>query len=345
MKTKLRKLLTWVKLVLGSTLFALIVAELVLRFMWPVSYVEPYPESNELISKRLLHQASSVPGLSYELVPDTRKLAFETVIKTNHHGMRDSEPLPADMKRLVRMVALGDSFTFGFGAPSIDTYPNVLEKLLNDREGEEKPRFDVLNLGVAGYGTRDEVLVLEHKALAWNPHLILLGYVLNDPETDPIQPLQAYFATPHWWQHSHLLRLIAREKLRLKVWRLGGGNYIRYLHAVGHANWQSVVDAFERTRDVVADRKIPVIVLIFPRQTIQDWSEYPYRDLHAQVAAAARAAGLDVIDLLEPFVRHEPGRLRVASHDPHPSPLAHRLAAEAILAKLETEYPDILSVP
>jgi hypothetical protein len=49
-------------------------------------------------------------------------------------------------------------------------------------------------MGVGGYSSADEVLVLRHKALSLSPDLIAVGHFFNDPETEPVFPLQAAFA-------------------------------------------------------------------------------------------------------------------------------------------------------
>ena len=72
--------------------------------------------------------------------------------------------------------------------------------------------------------------------------------------------------------------------------------------------------------------------MIFPLTPEDSWARYPHRHIHAQVARAAEAAGLEVLDLLELFTRHDPASMRI--HDPHPSAKAHRLAAEAIANQL-----------
>jgi hypothetical protein len=71
--------------------------------------------------------------------------------------------------------------------------------------GPNGPTFEVLNMGVGGYSTADEALILEYKAMPLRPRLVLVQYFLNDPDTDPAQPLPAFFHETRWWQHSHLL--------------------------------------------------------------------------------------------------------------------------------------------
>lgn len=53
----------------------------------------------------------------------------------------------------LRILALGDSQTFGFGVRDGETYAAVLERLLRERTGRP---VEVLNAGVPGYGTADQ---------------------------------------------------------------------------------------------------------------------------------------------------------------------------------------------
>ncbi len=64
-----------------------------------------------------------------------------------------------------------------------ETYPKVLEKILNgDTEGF---RYEVINAGVAGYGTQQELNYLRTEGLRYSPDLILVGfYAGNDVENN-----------------------------------------------------------------------------------------------------------------------------------------------------------------
>jgi len=91
-------------------------------------------------------------------------------------------------KKEFKIVAFGDSLTAGLNVPLKDSYPSILEDILNNsREYREyNLTFKVINMGVSGEtssGGLDRVLfVLEQK-----PDLILLGLGANDMlrNTDP----------------------------------------------------------------------------------------------------------------------------------------------------------------
>lgn len=90
---------------------------------------------------------------------------------------------------IFKIVAFGDSLTAGLGVDLKDTYPSILENVLNNYPEYKKYNvtFDVVNMGVSGEtssGGLDRVdFVLEQK-----PDLILMGLGANDMlrSTNPI---------------------------------------------------------------------------------------------------------------------------------------------------------------
>jgi lysophospholipase L1-like esterase len=312
-----------------SSLLALVVSEAALRLFRPVQYLKPPTPVSPEERCESLYRPSTVPGLSYEMVP-RRNGTFEGMqVRTNSLGMRGGEPAPEDPS-LFRIVVLGDSFTFGFGVAEEESYPVVLERILNGSPAARQRRYEVLNLGVVGYNTRDEARVLERRALPLDPRAVIIGYVLNDPETDPRQSLHKYFDPPAWWRHFHVLRLLHLGRNWVEVWRTGGGDYIRYLHASEGEKWRSVVTAFRKIREATRDRGTRVVVAIFPIVPREGWAGYPYRDLHVRVSEAARSEGFEVVDLLPVFARYPPRALRLSPEDDHPSRLGHELTARAL---------------
>jgi hypothetical protein len=62
---------------------------------------------------------------------------------------------------------------------------------------------------------------------------------------------------------------------------------------------------------------------------------YPWIRIHERVVAHCRAKGIDVEDLLPAFGGRNGRALWVHPSDQHPNPVAHAIAARAILAALE----------
>lgn len=99
-------------------------------------------------------------------------------IKINSAGFRDYERSEGKSSK-IRILAVGDSVTFGTGVNLEDAYPARLEKEINKfRELNES--FEVLNMGVDSYGFTQEKILAEKEALAYKPDAIIIGFVLND---------------------------------------------------------------------------------------------------------------------------------------------------------------------
>ena len=68
-------------------------------------------------------------------------------VSTNSHGLRGAELAAKGTRK--RILAVGDSTTFGLGVNDEEAWPAQLEQLLNARGPE--PQYEVLNAGVTGY--------------------------------------------------------------------------------------------------------------------------------------------------------------------------------------------------
>jgi len=103
--------------------------------------------------------------------------------------MQNTDQSTGVSKKEFKIVAFGDSLTAGLNVPLKDSYPNILEDILNEDPdyAEYNLTFKVVNMGVSGETTSgglDRVqFVLEQK-----PDLILLGLGANDMlrNTDPV---------------------------------------------------------------------------------------------------------------------------------------------------------------
>src|SRR5262245_21786171 len=118
---------------------------------------------------------------------DDRRLTrpeFDVRVVTNALGFREPRlpaPKPAGV---ARVVALGDSFTQGYGVDAAQSYPRLLEARLTAARGHE---VGVINLGVPGTSPRDYVGHLADPGLAYAPDLVLIGVMSNDVQDVWIQ--------------------------------------------------------------------------------------------------------------------------------------------------------------
>lgn len=83
-----------------------------------------------------------------------------------------------------RIVIAGDSLTEGFQVNEADTYSALIESKINNAGLDKK--VEVLNMGIAGYGTQRELYVFEKKGLRFNPDLLILAFFVGNDFTDNI---------------------------------------------------------------------------------------------------------------------------------------------------------------
>ncbi len=123
---------------------------------------------------------SGIPSLPYELIPGTKNERWG--IKVNSLGFRSDEIKLEKGPEEIRIIVLGDSVTMGILQGNSNTYPAILQKLLRKKtelNGINK-KINVINMGVGGYNSCDELSLLRNKGIQLKPDLIILGYVFND---------------------------------------------------------------------------------------------------------------------------------------------------------------------
>ncbi|MBM4050615.1 MAG: SGNH/GDSL hydrolase family protein, partial [Planctomycetes bacterium] len=90
-------------------------------------------------------------------------------------GMRRSAPFPPKRDGVFRIMAVGDSLTFGYGVADEEAYPRVIEQEL-----AQTFNVEVLNLGVGGAQSEDILGIIREFMPALRPDLILYGVCMND---------------------------------------------------------------------------------------------------------------------------------------------------------------------
>ncbi len=123
-----------------------------------------------------LFDAVDDPDLGYVLRPGTQASVEGRPVSINSKGFRDRDFAPGKDPGVLRIVALGDSITFGNGLDIADTWPKRLEERLT----AAGVAAEVLNLGVGGYDTLQEVALLERVGMEFDPDVILLAFCVND---------------------------------------------------------------------------------------------------------------------------------------------------------------------
>jgi lysophospholipase L1-like esterase len=135
-------------------------------------YVDLFsPVPNEQMRRELLRQF--IPRL-----PDYLKNNPTWEISLNSQGFRDEEFPAGKSPGALRIVCLGDSWTFGANVGQDQTYPQRLKALL--RQEYPKTNLEIFNLGVLGYSSYQGLELLRRTAITMEPDVVIIGYAWND---------------------------------------------------------------------------------------------------------------------------------------------------------------------
>ena len=101
------------------------------------------------------------------------KVFNDKVLNTNSKGFRGKQDYPyGQNKNKIRILILGDSFTFGDEVSDNETYSYYLQEML--------PQTEIINLGVHGYGHDQMLILLKEEGIKYEPDIIILGFLPLD---------------------------------------------------------------------------------------------------------------------------------------------------------------------
>jgi lysophospholipase L1-like esterase len=278
----------------------------------------------------------------YELIPNRKNI--------NSHGLRDREISIEKPINTFRILVLGDSYTYGHRVTSEGTYVKQLEAMLNQKLGHRGIRYEVLNAGVPGYNTRQELIHLQEVGLLYQPDAIILGFTMTDAELGffDLKDMDGQLwmiRFKEWIKNhfvlydfvrKHLKRLVNRiESARHNV-KVRGADFRPLQEAAAgrtNAGWERCRESLAKFSAIASDRRIPLLLVIYPPLRQLDGA-YPLRASHALIAETGTKYGMVVVDLLPHFIGRKPAALWVSSKDHHPNAFAHAIAAKAIYESL-----------
>jgi lysophospholipase L1-like esterase len=112
--------------------------------------------------------------LSLAFRSDCSGFMNETHFSTNSLGLRGDE-VRGDRRRI---LAAGDSCTWGWGVGQTESYPAVLQRLLDGQALADT--YDVINAGVPGHTSYQGLLYVRERGLATDPAVLIIGFGFND---------------------------------------------------------------------------------------------------------------------------------------------------------------------
>jgi hypothetical protein len=117
-------------------------------------------------------------------------------VQINSEGFRDSEwPVekPADE---FRIAVLGDSYVEASQVPVEERFTELLAQNLAHEQVFAGKTVRVMNFGMAGYGTGQELLLFRDRVAKYQPDLVVLAFLTGDDLTDNCRSLRPHKQRP-----------------------------------------------------------------------------------------------------------------------------------------------------
>lgn len=113
--------------------------------------------------------------LGWRPTPDASSYQWNAEIHIGKEGIRSNGPLSVTANDGPIVLAVGDSMTFGAEVGDDETWPAILEQLLNS-EGNGRD-IRVLNGGVPGYGLDQMLLLADELVPKFRPVVFILDFI------------------------------------------------------------------------------------------------------------------------------------------------------------------------
>lgn len=264
------------------------------------------------------------PLLLWELVPGADIEGSEphgrVRYRINSLGMRGPETATPKAAGVFRVLAVGDSFTFGLEEREEDSFPRRLEQLARASGASGSSRVEVLNGGVPGYNTAQELAWLLSRGLATQPDLVILGAAANDvdptmlrtwvgavpPELWP-DPRQSFLTSPSNPQGEEGLRDWLKAHIRLYDVLAFRWHFLLVsqglrepaplgpLAAYDSPEWAWLREQLVQMRSLLDERSIPLVMWLYASPS--ELADDRWAGVAALFRRFSQESGIPLVDL------------------------------------------------
>jgi hypothetical protein len=177
-------------------LFCILLLEVGLRFLFSRPGIQGKLQANDNYSWQrswvFRHHAAAPeiyyafdrfhPTLGWMSQPNLRDVRVfqDKFLNTNGQGLRGRKDFALGKHpQKVRILFLGDSFTFGDEVSDDETFAEKVQTML--------PEAETINMGVHGYGHDQMLLIFLEMGLRYRPDIVILGFLPADMERNVLR--------------------------------------------------------------------------------------------------------------------------------------------------------------
>ncbi len=289
------------------------------------------------------------PDMTYMVQPNGDFVTFGVPFRTNELGFRDG-PIAPKSPNMFRILCVGDSVTFGTGVTNEETFPNVLERGLQ-QSARPGITVDVINAGVSAYNARNIRGQLEQYLSQLRPDVVVYIFVENDlddsvsagPQSyltawDPTKSLEEPFIGDDFAGMWMIRRQMTKERgLVSRIARLFDNEFevlcklppalILGSHPEPQKRWAKFIIEIERMKNLCTQAGASFLVYSFGMKAHSEPIELKLRGI-------CKERGIPEASTLPVFLYETYADKYSLGGDPHCNPEGHRLMADRLLSFL-----------
>ena len=256
-------------LLLTTISFVFFIGELLARFR-----IKAWPFESEAVI--LPHLTTKDKNLRWR---------FSSSKGLNSLGLRNAE-IDKKEDHQFRILYLGDSMVWTGETSSKKLYTEVIENNLNKKMKSVNKQFEIINAGIPGYTTYQELEFLKVYGLDMQPNFVILGFVFNDvyykylhkPTQKKLLGREPEIQLHRFNTHSFPGFLFARSHLAHRVYYALEVMYKKirkypyfpfedrtdFYLAWKEYGWNATKALIGEMNELLREKNIPIIVVIYP---------------------------------------------------------------------------------
>jgi len=265
---------------------------------------------------------------------------FMKNINYNNEGFRDYEWQLKKEKETHRIIALGDSMTFGIGIKNQERFTNLLNKKSN--------KIEVLNFGIGGFSTKDQLNVYRNIASKYKPDTVIIAYYSNDAEDTKAREKFIELFTFHTtypyevgnflYSHSYSYYFFeSRVKnilTNLKIIK-NYQDYIDYIYSEENPYLEEHKETLQKLIEEIKSNGSNIIIFSVPIIT-PDGKAFNLPEVEKIIGESCQIKEVYCIDLVSEF-NNQNKTLTISKMDSHINEAGNKIIADLLYGKLKKE--------
>jgi hypothetical protein len=288
--------------------------------LWEIYTKRPtdWPNLNETPAAR-----QTGDNFIVELVPSTTISFHGTRMSINRWGMRDRDYELTPAPGTFRIAMTGPSFVMGYGVEDDEGFEVLLEDRLNrEQAGRRYASYEILDFAVPGYSAIQDLLVLEQKALPFQPNALFFMSHQREEEAIVLY-LADRVSVGAELPYPELVELIRQAGAEPGMTKIEAERHLKpYGTELLSWTFRHIVEVSQ------AHGIVPVWIFMPTLEEALNAAEA------ARLEALAEQAGFIVLDLSAAYKNQDLDSLVVAYWDKHPNAKGHQLIAARLYADL-----------